>query len=281
MTWIRRVVVALAIVVTGVVLMRNAVAKSVLSTGIHVITGLPADVKSVNVDLFRQAVGVRDLEIFQPDGFPDGVMVSVPEIYIDYRLGEFLSGTAHIEQMRLHVAELHVVKAENGRLNLRSIKAIESGTAQRGQAPSQEAPEFQIDSLKLQVGTVVYTDHTVSPPAVREFPVNIDQEFTGITNPHVFAGLIVSQALMKTTVASLANFDVAGLQRDVTTALRASAGALSGTLSEGLGAARKAGQTAASADAFTAAQQVGQSTTEAAKNVVGEATGTLKKVFGN
>ena len=264
---LKNLLIIVLLVVIGIVLLKNMIASAAFSGGVKAITGLNAQVKSVQVGLLNTAVGIKGLRVLNPSGFPDRVMLDVPEIFVDYDLGSFLKGKAHLETLRLHLSELHVIKSADGKVNLQSIKALEPAKAGEATKPSQpgHAPEFQIDVLELKVGKVVYKDYTASPPAVQEFNVNIDERYEHITNPYLFAGLVVSRSLMKTTVGQLAHFDVAGLQSNVTQALKLSAGQLTSQLTHG----------------SEAMQEVGKSALGTATGAVKDTAGTLKKLLGN
>lgn len=247
----------------GMLLAKNLIASAALSGGVKAITGLTTQVNGVQVGLLKTVVGIDGLRVLNPAGFPEAVMVDVPELYVDYDLGALLKGRTHLERLRLHLRELNVVTSADGRLNLKAVKALEPGAASR--QPTGRAPAFQIDVLELKVGKVVYADYTKSPPLVREFAVNIDERYERITNPTAFAGLVVSRALVKTTIASLANFDVRALESNVRDILRQSAQRVGATVTEGVGAAG----------------QLGSDTLDAAQGAVEGASGTLKRLLGN
>lgn len=259
------------VLVVGVWVGKDLLAKLAVRGGVRLVTGLDASIGSLQVGVLDTSIGVRSLQVRNPAGFQDQVMVDLPELYVDYDLGAALKGDVHLELVRLYLKELRVIKNADGRLNLHAIKGLESdGPAP---PPSAKAGAFAIDALDLKIGTVTYTDYTVSPPSVKTFAVNLDEHFERITNPTVFAGLVVSRALMKTTIAQLANFDVTGLQSMVTQGLRDSAGLVTGT---------------ATHVATEAASQLQGGATDAAKGAADVATkavggvgGSLKKLFGN
>ena len=267
MKLLRTTLTVVLIVGIGLVLTKNLIAQAALGGGVKAITGLNTQLKSVDVGLLKTAVRIKGLRVLNPSGFPEPVLVDVPEVFVDYDLGALLKGTAHFESLRIHLAQLNVVKAPDGTLNLHTIKALEPGKAKEGAKPQQAGrpPAFAIDALELKIGKVVYTDYTVSPPQTREFNVNIDERYQHVTNPYTFTGLIVSRALLKTTVGQLANFDVSGLQATVTEGLKQSATQLRSTLKEGT----------------KVAEQLGTGAVGTAKDVVEGTTGTLKKLLGN
>ncbi len=270
MKWLKTVFVVLVVAVCVLVLGRNLVAKAAVSGGIKMIAGLDARIGSMQGGLLKSAVGIKELQVLDPAGFQEPVMVDIPELYVDYDLGSFLRGKVHLETLRLHLKQFNVVKNGQGQLNLHAIKALETGKAQQppAQKPGGPAPALQIDVLELNIGKVVFKDYTKSPVLVKEFNVNIDERYEHIANPYAFAGLVVSRALIKTTVGQLANFDVMGLQSTVTQALKEGAGKLTGTLTQG--AEQAAG----------AATNVVGGATGTAKEVVDQTSGRLKKLFG-
>jgi len=257
------VIVGLA-VVAALMVGKDLLAAAAVSTGVKMVTGLDAKIGSMRVGLLGTRVGIRGLRVLNPRGYADRVMVDVPDIYIDYKLLPFFRGTAHLETVRLYLHELNVIKAADGTLNLHAMKALESKTVraetQRQQQQPAKALPFRIDVLELKVDRVVYKDYTKSPAQVQAFDVNIDERYQDITNPYSFAALVVARALTKTTVARLAQFDVAGLQASVTNALQASASQLSGQLGQQVG-------------------QVGQEAFGEAGQAVEEAAGALKGLF--
>jgi uncharacterized protein involved in outer membrane biogenesis len=212
---VKLLVIAVSALV-GVMVAKNLVAKAAVTSGVKLITGLPLGIRSMDVGILNTAVGIRGLRLHHPSGFPDKVMVDMPEIFVDYDLGAFLRGKVHLEEVRLDLKEFMVVKDAQGRLNLDSLRVVQESKAQQQGKPSAKAgkaPQIRIDELRLKVGTVIYKDYSGGgAPRVQEFAVNIDQHYQGITNPYALGGIIVSQTLAKTTIARLTGFDVGPLQ---------------------------------------------------------------------
>lgn len=208
------VILAALVIVIGVA--KNVVAKAAIESGVRLITGLTLSLDRMDVGVLNSAVGLWGLKLHNPPGFPDKVMVDLPEIYVHYDLGAFLGGKVHLQEVRLNLRELTVVRDRHGALNLDSLNVVkESKAAKTGTAtPAKKAggPQIRIDTLELSIGKVVYKDYTGGAPKVQEFAVNVHERYEHITNPYVLGGIIVSRALMRTTIAKLTNFDLGGLQ---------------------------------------------------------------------
>ena len=267
MKFVRTIFIIVVSLLLGAVLLKNFIAKAALIGGVKAVTGLSTEVHDLNVGLFTPFVRIKGLRVLNPRGFPDRTMVHVPEFYVTYDLGSFMQGHAHLPLLLLRLEEFNVVRAADGRLNLNSVTALEGARVRGGTGTRQagRAPEFQIDVLELKVGKVFYKDYTTNPPVVKEFAVNIDERYEHITNPYTLAGLVVSRALIKTSVAQLAHFDVKGLEAGVRETLKQSADLLGTTLTEGT----------------HAAGEVSKGALGTAKDATETTTNTLKKLFGN
>ena len=226
----KKVLIGLFLVLAVLLLLRNLVAKAAINQGVKAVTGVNVDVGTIDIGLLSSHVGVKGLRVLNPKGFPEPVMVSVPELFVDYDLGAFFKNQVHLEAVRIHLAELVVIKNAQGQVNVNSLKPVQSANA--GPPPSEQqsgkAPKLVIDEVGLKVGRVVYKDYAQTPPMEKTFDVNLDEHYQHITNPVLLGGLIVSKALARTTVAQLANLDVSGLTASVQSQLTGAAGQLKG-----------------------------------------------------
>jgi len=274
--WLLPLMVAAALLL-GVALIKNIVAKAAVTGGVKAITGLGLDVDRLDVGLLRTAIGIRGMRLRNPSGFTDPVMINFPEIFVDYDLGAFLGGKVHLPEVRLNLKELTVVRNAQGELNLNALTAVQASKgAAKPTATSSKMPDIRVDRLRLAIGRVVFKDYRGGgEPKTQEFAVDIDEEYRNITNPYVLGGLVVSRALMKTSVARLTGFDIGPLQSMVSAQL-SQATALAGEATKQLEGV--ANQTV---------KQLGQSSgriketagqaADAGKEVVGAAADAVKK----
>jgi len=152
---------------------KNIIVKTAITAGVKTMTGLKLDIESMNIGVLKTLVGIKGLKLYNPPQFEDALMVDLPEIYVDYDLKSFFDKKVHLEEVRLDMKELVVVKNKEGVLNIESLKAVQ-GAQQPQQQPGQKAtppaekkekmPEMKLDLLKLKIGRVLYKDYSKGTP---------------------------------------------------------------------------------------------------------------------
>lgn len=264
------VVIAVAVALAAV---KDALVKVAVENGAEVVTGLKLGIRSIHIGILRPVVDIRGIRLANPAGFPDPTMADLPEIYVRYDLAVILAGTIHLPEARFALAEFVVVKNAKGELNLNALTSVKA--QKKREAPSQvargKAPALKIDKLTLSIGKVVYKDYSRGgEPAVKEFPINLNETFTDVDDPYKLASLIVVKALMNTPVAALANIDLNGLR---------------GTVSDALASAQKITAAAANVQETAAAVQAQVAETAKAASASAksaqQAASSVKDLFKN
>lgn len=267
----KRLVVIISILAALVVVsvLKDFVVKVVVEKGVEVVTGLKLSVRSFNVGIFRTAVSIRSLKLFNPKSFKDRIMIDMPLVYVSYDLPAIIGGKIHLRKAVLDLKEFVVVKNEKGELNLNSLNVVkQQKDAKKPAQAAGKAPQIQIDDLRLKIGKAVYKDYSKGgAPSIKEFNVNIDERYTNITNPYAVVSLIVVKALSNTTIGSLANFDVGDLK-----------GSISGTLSSAQKVAAQAAG-AAQETAKKAAAETQKAVSKTAEDAVKKAADSVQDVF--
>ena len=65
---------------------KNMIIKTSVTTGVKAMTGLKLNIRSMNVGIFKSLIGINELQLHNPQGFKDKLMVDLPEIYVDYNI---------------------------------------------------------------------------------------------------------------------------------------------------------------------------------------------------
>jgi len=255
---------AIAVLVALVILSftKDLIIKTVVQSGAEMVTGLKLNMRSFNLGIIKTIVGIKGLRLFNPEGYPEKIMLDMPEIYVDYDLPAIITGKLHLEEMRIHLKQFNVIKNADGQLNLDSLKVVQA--QKEGAKPKAKekakAPEIQIDSLELKIGKVIYKDYSKEPASVREFEINLHERYENVTDPYTLVSLIVVESLRNTTIARLANFDLSGLR---------------GTVSDTLKSAQKI-----ATGAVAGAQEAAKETVDALKKTTESLKDKLKLPFG-
>jgi hypothetical protein len=278
----RKIVTIPAIVLVIIIALffgKNMIIKTSVTAGVKAMTGLKLNIRSMNIGVFKSLISINGLQLHNPQGFEDDVMIDLPEIHVDYNLGAFMKGKTHLEEVRLHLKEFIVVKNANGQLNLDSLRVVQSAEDEKGKEEEIEKgdgetektkmPDIQIDLLALKIDRVIYKDYSKgTSPKVKEFNVNIDERYVDITDPQSLGRLIIVKALKNTTIASLANFDIGKLQKGLAETVRKTAAKAMETQAKAVEAGH---------------DLIEEKTSETAKEAVEKAADTIKKLlpFGN
>jgi hypothetical protein len=198
---------------------KNIIAKNAVTGGIRAVTGLEMDIDKVDVGIFNTLIDINKMKLYNPPDYTDRVMIDMPEIFVDYNLAAFLGRKAHLEEVRIDLKELTVVKNREGKLNIESLKV--AGTEEEPEKPEKEKKtDIRIDTLDLKIGRVAYKDYSRGrEPTVREYSLDLHETFHNVTDLNEMGRLILVRALISTDIANLANFDLGSLKSDISDTL--------------------------------------------------------------
>lgn len=283
MKLLRGILLGLVILAAALFLGKDMIAKTALTGGIKMVTGLNAQASGMQVGV--PIIGIQGLKIMNPSGYPDPVMVSLKEFMVNYDLQSILGGKAHLRKLVLNLEEVAIIKRQDGAVNIQQIKALQQkpASSKSGKpAPAGKAPPLKIDALDLRIGRVVFKDYTHTPAAEKIFNLNISEQHENIGDTYALAGLIVLKIMSKTGLAAITNIDVGDLQAGVNDALQFSQQAAN----KALGDAQAMGKNALknTQDMINNPAQLTGNVADTGKQAVGaakDAADSLKKLFKN
>ena len=209
------------IIVSGLLVSRNLILKTVLENTIYNMSGMKLTASSIDIGLLRPYLKVDYLILFNPAGFHDKIMFEIPELYVEYDVSSFFENKIHIKEMDLHVKLLNFIKDEDGKINLGYLNIVNPAAQEKGSDPFYEKGprplkpriDIRIDKLRLRGGRVIYKDYTQKPdPKVTEFNAIIDESYEDITDIDAVGKLIVSDYLAKTGALQIAGIDLGSLK---------------------------------------------------------------------
>ncbi len=193
---------------------KNAIAQAVLSSAVSTAAHVPARIGGVNLSFISASIRIKNFQLSNPSGFPEKIMVDVPQIFIDFDPAALFRGRAHFEEVRLDLKQLTVIKNKDGKLNVEAVKPSDKDKKQSHEkanaASGGKAPKLHIDKLVLSIGQVVYKDYSVGgEPQVQSFDINIkDREYANIDDPAQVVNLVMFEALTRTSLSRLVSLDL-------------------------------------------------------------------------
>ncbi|MFC1709751.1 hypothetical protein ACFL2J_06835 [Candidatus Omnitrophota bacterium] len=216
----QRILAIVVIVFICLGIVKNPLIKTVVTVGASKVLGAPVHIDGFAVGVFKQSVRIKGFKIYNPKGFPKGVLIDIPEVSVDYSLPAILTGKLYLPLIVLNLREMVVIKNKDGLMNVDALKV-----AQKKEEPAKPAPEkkevskkpskqmaMQIDVAKLTIGKVVFKDFSQggAEPSVQVFNVGIEgKEFKDITSAQQFATLIMVEAMGPTAIKGAAIYGAA------------------------------------------------------------------------
>ncbi|MBU0651123.1 hypothetical protein KKC59_04345 [bacterium] len=208
--------VYLVVVLVVLFLARNFIIKAAMKIGVRAVTGMTLEVDKVNVNPLASVIHFTNLKLLNNKNFKDRVMIDMPELYVSYSAFPLLTKKIHIKEARLDLKEFMVVKNEKGEVNLDSLKGVKTEEGKKKIEKKEESKKpsgkmsFKVDLLKLKIGKALYKDYSVDPenPSVKEYNINIDEEYKDIDSVTKIVQIIVFKTLSPTNIGNLVNFGV-------------------------------------------------------------------------
>lgn len=199
-----KIFVIILVILIGLGIAKDQIIKAAAQVGASRVLGTDVSVGGFSFGILRQSMRVRAFKIGNPPGFPEGTMLDVTEVGVDYDLSALLSGKLHFPLVILNLNEMVVVKNPDGVLNVDALKVAgkkEAAPPGKSEKPSKPL-SFKIDVLRLNVNRVVFKDYTQGKePLVQVFDVNLkDKTYTDIQSARQLAALIMVEAMKPTAI---------------------------------------------------------------------------------
>lgn len=179
-----RILIILAVLAVALYFARNFVARKSVEVGARTVTGFPLEIGSVNVGVFTSRLDVRDLKLMNPPEFEDKQFVEMPRLYVDYQFGSMLRATPHINEMLVDIKHLSLIKNAKGESNAMKLKGMVS-------SDKPSATKYQVDKLRVHVGSVTIKDYSRAKPTERTLHLNVDATYNNITDSTDISRLVL------------------------------------------------------------------------------------------
>ena len=204
----KKFIIVLGVVVFSlacIVILKDQIVKSVVTRAAATVIGTPVHMDSFSFSILRSSIRISGLKIYNPSGFPQGILVSCSKINVIYDRAALFKRKLHLVFLEIELDEMGLTKNKEGELNVDSLKVAQTSE------PSKPMP-MRIDLLTLGIGKIVYKDYSVgTEPAVRVQDVNIHKSYKDITSAEQLAVLILAEPVKAAGIKAAKIYGVAML----------------------------------------------------------------------
>jgi uncharacterized protein involved in outer membrane biogenesis len=219
--------------IVGVIAGKDKIIEISVERACTFILGAKLDIASMRVGVFRPVVEIYDMRLYNPPGFQDELMTSIPEIYVSYDVALMLKGRLRFRELVIDIKEFDVVKDAGGKVNIDALKPVKNSTPGEELEGSEKGklPDIHIDKFRLKAGTLYFRDYGHGGAVrVRKFEVGLDESYEDITDPYTLIRLIIYRILHDTAISNIINLPMNGVMSVMRDAYSTGASAISTTM---------------------------------------------------
>ena len=173
--WIVGVLGVLLLICVTLLIFKDAVLRKVAEYKVERETGVDASIGSFKLDLGAASVRITDFRLRNPPGFGDGLMLHMPEMFLEVDRQASTNGALRFREARVHLSELNIVKNAQGRTNIMSLQEKLSHKSRKKKRESDDLEFTGIGELHVSVGTLRYADMQ-NPTLDQAFNIGISNE---------------------------------------------------------------------------------------------------------
>lgn len=182
--WAFRFFVLAVVLGVALVLLKDALVKSVIEARIRTQTGMDVKLGRVDVGLLSPSLTMENARLYNAPEFGGAPLLDIPELHLVYNPGALLLRRLHLRLLRLSIAEVGIVEGKNGLTNL-TLALDELALAPTSPTAAEPSSvlglEFAgIDTLNLTFDKITYRSLR-HPGRAAEVKVGLKNEIvTGI-----------------------------------------------------------------------------------------------------
>lgn len=116
--WLLRLLILAVVLIVIFLLSYNSILRVIIEHNIRAQTGMDVEIGSFKLGLLEPTIEIQNLKIYNPTNFAGTPFLDISEIHIEYDRAALAKRGIHITLMRLSLAELDIVKNQNGQMNI-------------------------------------------------------------------------------------------------------------------------------------------------------------------
>jgi uncharacterized protein involved in outer membrane biogenesis len=168
-------VLLLAVVlVIGLLLLKDNLARSFAEQRIHRETGFDVKIGKLELGLLTPKVTIENLVLYNPPEFGGSKLIDAPEVHFEYNPKELALRRVHLNFLRLRVNELNIVQSKDRTNIVELLHGSRAGSAKGVGSEKPSGCSFTgIDLMNLSVGKVRYL-HLQRPKRNQEIQLALE-----------------------------------------------------------------------------------------------------------
>jgi len=175
-------------------IVKDQVMRVAVTIGVSKTSGAPVSIGGLSVGIIKPSLRIKDFKMYQPKGYPKGVMLDIPAIKVECNLWSFFKKKIHIPLIELDLREAVFIRDEKNEISVDSLKVAKK---EAPQAKKAKPMPMQIDVLKLNLGRVVLKEITAEgEPSLQIHDINIKEKtYKNITSMQQLVGLLMIESM--------------------------------------------------------------------------------------
>ena len=176
--WQKSIIISLSVFLC-LWLIGNQIIKTAVTISASNILGTKVHIDKFTIGISEPTLEIFGLKIYNPEDFPQGILIDINKIGAEYDLPSILKGTLHLPIVVLDLQEMIIIKNQEGLLNVDSLKIIQQeAEKEKHKEKKKSVPKkkmsLMIDETHLNLGKVIFKDYSKgTEPVVREYNIAI------------------------------------------------------------------------------------------------------------
>ncbi len=205
-TFVVLTIAVLSILAAGI--LKDQIIKSIITIAATEVAGAPVHIDGFSLGLFNQSVRISGFKMYNPKGFPRGILVHLSKINVTYDLGALFKKKLRLASAEIELKEMGLIKNAQGQLNVNELKVMKQAEEKEAK-PSRQMP-MHVDLLKLGIGKIVFKDYSSGKePVVYVYDVNIHKSYKNMTSVQELAALIMIEPMKAAGIQTAGIYGVA------------------------------------------------------------------------
>jgi len=189
------IIIAVIIGLFLINVVRDQIIRGIATVAVTKVIGAPVHINNLSLGLMRQTVRLSGFRIYNPKDFPRGILVDMPNIFVDLDAFALLKGKIHVQKIDIQLKEIGLIKNKEGKLNVDSLK-ISQQQPKKEDKKSGNQLAIQMDLVNLSMGRVVSKNYGPGQkPEIRVYDINIKKTYKNINSVQQLTGLIIAEPL--------------------------------------------------------------------------------------